>query len=180
MLTKHKKTRGEELNDMKHLKRMLARVGYIPFTRGSYMDLKAEVTSDMLDSASPLLLSRLLYAYYQWRGTYGNQAKAQDKAERVRALMLEMRRTQPSCYNYIIPKLALEIVEAPGHYHELMVSADTMPVSFWNWFLIGYSRCKEQDDKILNYTHVYDGSRAGLMKLPNLRKRMKMAFKNVE
>jgi len=180
MLTKHKKTRGEEIKDMQRLKRMLSRVGYIPFTRGSYMDLRAEVTSDMLDSASPLLLSRLLYAYYQWRGTYGNQAKAQDRAERVRALLLEMRRTQESCYNYIVPKLAIEIVEAPGHYHELMVSADTMPVSFWNWFLIGYSRCREQDDKILNYTHVYHGSRAGLMKLPNLRKRMKMAFKNVE
>lgn len=180
MLTKHKKTRGEEVKDMQRLKRMLGRVGYIPFTRGSYMDLRAEVTSDMLDNASPLLLSRLLYAYYQWRGTYGNQAKAQEKAERVRALLLEMRRTQTSCYNYIIPKLALEIVEAPGHYHELIVSADTMPVSFWNWFLMGYSRCKEQDDKILNYTHVYHGSRAGLMKLPNLRKRMKMAFKNVE
>lgn len=180
MLTKHKKTRGEEIEDMRRIKRMLKRVGYIPFTRTTYMDLKAEVTSDMLDNTSPLLLSRLLYAYYQWRGTYGNQAKAQDKAERVRALLLEMRHTQKSCYNFIIPKLALEIVETPGHYHEIMVSAETMPVSFWNWFLIGYSRCKNQDDKILNYTHVYDGSRVGLMKLPNLRKRLKMAFKNIE
>ncbi len=180
MLTKHKKTRGEEVEDMRRIKRMLKRVGYIPFARTSYMDLKAEVTSDMLDNTSPLLLSRLLYAYYQWRSTYGNQAKAQDKAERVRALLLEMRHTQRSCYNFIIPKLALEIVETPGHYHELMVSAETMPVSFWNWFLIGYSRCKDQDDKILNYTHVYEGSRVGLMKLPNLRKRLKMAFKNME
>ncbi len=180
MLTKHKKTKGEEIADMQRIKRMLRRVGYIPFERATYMDIKAEVTSDMLDNTSPLLLSRLLYAYYQWRGTYGNQAKAQEKAEKVRSLLLEMRRTQTSCYNYIIPKLALEIVEAPGHYHEIMVSTQTMPVSFWNWFLIGYSRCKEQDDKILNYTHVYHGSRAGLMKLPNLRKRMKMAFKNVE
>lgn len=180
LLTKHKKTRGDEEADMRKIKRMLAKVGYIPFGNTNYTDLKADVTSDMYDSTSPLLLSRLLNAYYSWRSTYGNQAKAQEKAERVRLLLLEMRRTERSCYNYIIPKLALEIIETPGHYHELMVSTETMPISFWNWFLIAYSRCKEQDDKIINYTHVYNASRVGLMKLPALWKRMKIAFRETQ
>ena len=175
--TKHKKTRGEEIADIRKVKRMLAKVGYIPFGKTSYTDIKADVNSDVFDSTSPLLLSRLLYAYYQWRSTYGNQAAARKKAERVRALLLEMKRTQTSCYNYVLPKLALEIIDTPGHYHETMVNTDTMPLSFWNWFLIAYSRIKNDDDKLLNYTRVYMASRKGFMKQKALWKRMKMAFK---
>jgi hypothetical protein len=180
LLTKHKKTRGDEEADIRHVKRMLTKIGYIPFGKTKYTDLKADVTSDMYDNISPLLLSRLLHAYYQWRSTYGNQPKAQEKAERVRALLLEMKRTEKVCYDYVIPKLAIEIVETPGHYHELMISTETMPVSFWNWFLIAYSRCKEDDDKLINYIRVYNASRAGLMKLPALWKRMKLAFKETQ
>ena len=178
MPEKHKKTRGEEEADIRRIKAMLNRIGYIPFGTTSYTDLKMEVNSDILDRTSPLLLSRLLYAYYGWCSTYGNQPAARAKAEKFRTLLLEMRRTQRSCYNYIIPKLALEIIETPGHYHEIMINTETMPKSFWNWFLIGYSRCKN-DDKRLTYTRVYTASRKGFVRYQALRRRMKQAFKDV-
>lgn len=178
MPEKHKKTRGEEEADIRRVKAMLRRVGYIPFGKTSYTDLKLEVNSDILDRISPLLLSRLLYAYYRWRSTYGNQAAAKMRAERFRELLLEMKRTQRRCYNYIIPKLALEIIETPGHYHEIMINTETMPKSFWNWFLIGYSRSKN-DDKRLNYTRIYTANRKGFVRYQALWRRMKQAFKDV-
>ena len=179
MLTKHKKTKGEEEADLRKVKRMLSKVGYIPFGNTSYRDIKGEVNTDILDSMSPLLLSRLIYAYYQWRSTYGNQPKAKERAENVRELLLEMKRTEISVYNYVIPKLALEIVETPGHYHEVIINTDTMPQSFWNWFLIGHSKCANDDDKLLNYTRVYTANRKGLMKQPAVWRRIKAAFKEV-
>lgn len=177
MPEKHKKTRGEEEADVRHVKAMLKRVGYIPFGNTAYTDLKLAVNSDILDNTSPLLLSRLLYAYYGWRSTYGNQPKAKAKAEKFRDLLLEMKKTQRVCYNYILPKLALEILETPGHYHEIMINTHTMPKSFWDWFLIGLSRCKN-DDVRLNYTRVYTASRKSLVKYQALWRRMKMAFKD--
>ena len=138
--TLHAKTKGEREQDLQKIRRMLSKVGYIPYQRATYTSLKPEVTDDIRNNNSPLLISRLLYAVYRWQGSYGNQMKAEKCANRVRKLLLEMRKTQTSCFNFMIPKLALEIIESPGHYHEVMINTETMPPSFWNWFLIGYNK----------------------------------------
>ena len=72
-LTSHKKTQGEQESDMRKIKRMLTKVGYIPYQRNNYLSLRGEVAQDINSSLSPLLLSRLLDAYYQWKRSYGNQ-----------------------------------------------------------------------------------------------------------
>lgn len=177
-LVKHTKTRGEQEKDMEKIHRMLSKVGYIPYQRKRYRDLSLEVSNDMNDSNSPLLLSRLLDAVYKWQSKYGNQPAAEKAAVKVRDLLLEMKKTQKSCYNFVIPKLALEIVESQGHYHEIIINTDTMPASFWNWFLIGYNNCK-RDDALIAYTRVYSASKKKISRLP-IRKKMKQTFQNVE
>lgn len=177
-LTRHVKTKNEQQQDMQRIHRMLTKVGYIPYQRGTYSAVKSEVTDDIRNNNSPLLISRLLYAVYRWQGTYGNQIEAERNAKNVRELMLEMRKTQTSCYNFMIPKLALEIIESPGHYHELMINTETMPPSFWNWFLIGYSKCKRDEDKMLVYTRVYNASRMRMSKIP-AKKKMRELFRDV-
>lgn len=177
-LTKHTKTKGEQEKDIQKIRRMLAKVGYIPYQRGSYASVKGEVTDDVRNNNSPLLISRLLYAVYRWQGTYGNQIEAEKNAGTVRELLLEMRKTQTACYNFIIPKLALEIIESPGHYHEVMINTETMPPSFWNWFLIGYKRCKKDDDKMLTYTRVYGASKMKMSAVP-AKKKIREAFQDV-
>lgn len=177
-LVKHTKTRGEQEKDMEKIHRMLNKVGYIPYQRKRYRDLSLEVSNDINDSSSPLLLSRLLDAVYKWQSKYGNQAAAEKAAVKVRDLLLEMKKTERSCYNFIIPKLALEIVESQGHYHEVIINTDTMPASFWNWFLIGYNHCK-RDDALIAYTRVYSSSKKKISRLP-IRKKMKETFQNIE
>lgn len=177
-LVKHTKIRSEQERDMEKIHRMLNKVGYIPFQRKRYRDLSLEVSNDMNDSNSPLLLSRLLDAVYKWQSKYGNQAAAKKAAEKVRELIIEMKKTQKSCYNFVFPKLALEIVESQGHYHEIIINTDTMPASFWNWFLIGYNHCK-RDDALIAYTRVYSASKKKISRLP-IRKKMKETFQNVE
>ena len=157
---------------------MLSKVGYIPYQRGTYASVKGEVTDDIRNNNSPLLISRLLYAVYRWQGTYGNQIEAEKNAKTVRELLLEIKKTQTSCYNFIIPKLALEIIESPGHYHEVMVNTETVPPSFWNWFLIGYNRCKRDEDKMLAYTRVYNASKMRMSKIP-AKKKMRETFQDV-
>ena len=177
-MTKHTKTRSRQEQDINKIKRMLNRVGYIPYQRGKYTDIKGEVMDDIRNSNSPLLISRLLYAVYRWQGTYGNQIEAEKTAKTVRELILEMRKTQTSCYNFMISKLALEIIESPGHYHEIMVNTETVPPSFWNWFLIGYNKCKRDDDKLLAYTRVYNASKARMSRIP-AKKKMRETFQDV-
>ncbi len=177
-LNKHTKTRGEQEKDIQKIRRMLSGVGYIPYQRASYASVKGEVTDDIRNNSSPLLISRLLYAVYRWQGTYGNQMEAEKTATAVRSLLLEMKRTQRSCYNFIIPKLALEIIESPGHYHELIVNTETMPPSFWNWFLIGYNRSMRDEEKMLAYTRVYSASRRNMSKVP-AKKKMRETFQNI-
>lgn len=177
-LIKHTKTRGEQEKDMQRIHKMLSKVGYIPYQRKTYRDLKREVSNDMNDSNSPLLLSRLLDAVYKWQSKYGNQSAAEKAAIKVRDLLLEMKKTERSCYNFIIPKLALEIIESQGHYHEIIINTETMPASFWNWFLIGYNHCK-RDDAIIAYTRVYSASKKKISKLP-VRQKMRQTFQNVE
>ena len=178
-VTKHTKTKKAQEEDIQHIHRMLSKVGYIPYQRKQYRDIRADVISDMNGSNSPLLLSRLLDAVYRWQSTYGNQPQAEKTAQRVRRLLIEMRRTQCSCYDYIIPKLALEIIDSPGHYHEIMINTDTMPASFWNWFLIGYNKHKRDDDKLLTYTRVYTASQRRISKMP-VNKKMRAVFKDVD
>ena len=177
-MTKHTKTKGQQEQDIQKIRRMLSKVGYIPYQRGTYASVKGEVTDDIRNNNSPLLISRLLYAVYRWQGTYGNQIEAEKNAKTVRELLLEMKKTQTSCYNFIIPKLALEIIESPGHYHEVMVNTETVPPSFWNWFLIGYNRCKRDEDKMLAYTRVYNASKMRMSKIP-AKKKMRETFQDV-
>ena len=99
---------------------------------------------------------------------------AKKMAQKFRGLLIEMKKTQRSCYNYIIPKLALEIIETPGHYHEIMINNETMPESFWNWFLIGYGKCGRDDDKLLSYTRIYEANK-NKMRMP-VRKKLKKVF----
>ena len=173
-LTKHTKTRGEQEEDMRRIKSMLKKVGYEPYRGGTYMGIKMDVKANLDESMSPLLLSRLLDSYYYWQRTYGNQAMAKKMAQKFRGLLIEMKKTQRSCYNYIIPKLALEIIETPGHYHEVMINNETMPESFWNWFLIGYEKCGRDDDKLLSYTRIYEANK-NKMRMP-VRKKLKKVF----
>ncbi|HIT85444.1 MAG TPA: hypothetical protein IAA60_06010 [Candidatus Ornithomonoglobus intestinigallinarum] len=180
-LTKHTKTRGEQEEDMRKIRSILSKVGYEPYQRGKYLDVKGDVRADVEGSMSPLLLTRLLDTYYRWQRCYGNQAQAKKYAQKFRLLLLEMKRTQRTCYDYVIPKLALEIIETPGHYHEIMINMDTMCTSFWNWFIIGYSKCKRDDEKMLTYARVYEASKTKLSKLPmQMRRKLRAEFTNIE
>lgn len=144
---------------------MLAKVGYIPYKRNSYDALRGDVRRDMNEHRSPLLISKLLDAYYCWKSDGENQVQAQKDAERLAKLILEMRSKEKTCYDFIIPKLALEITEADSHYHELIINADTMPESFWNWFIIGYKRCRDDDLTALNYIRVYKANKRRFLRM---------------
>ena len=63
--TLHAKTKGEREQDLQKIRRMLSKVGYIPYQRATYTSLKPEVTDDIRNNNSPLLISRLLYAVYR-------------------------------------------------------------------------------------------------------------------
>lgn len=168
------KTAKEEEKDLERVHRMLKKVGYIPYSHGTYTVLRSDVRHDILDSTSPLLLSRILDTYYKWRAASGNQSAAQQEAIRLRDLILRLKNEERRVYNYIFPKLALEIIETQCHYHETIVNTSTMLPSFWEWFLIGYDKC-EDDDAILNYTRIYEANRRKLMRLP-ISKELKEAF----
>ena len=177
-LTRKTKTKGEQEADIEKVRRMLSKVGYIPYQKETYASIKNEVNDDIRSNNSPLLVSRLLYAVYRWQGTYGNQPEAEQAAQKVRELLLEMRQTEKSCYDYMIPKLALEIIESMGHYHEVIVNAETMTKSFWDWFLIGYGKCDRDEGKLLNYTRVYMASKNRMQKIP-ARKRLEELFDGI-
>lgn len=172
------KPEEEQQKDLEKIRRMLGRVGYMPFQRGTYAKLREEVLDDVYSSPSPLLLSQLLYAVYRWQGTYGSQIEAEKCAVEVRDLLMQLRSEQTPVYNYVIPKLALEIIETQGHYHEIIVNAATMTPGFWEWFLIGYGRCRDDEDKLLTYTRVYSASKN---KIPpgNAKSRMQTIFRDI-
>ena len=158
---------------------MLTKVGYIPYRRNTYDDLRHDVENDMYNSTSPLLLSRLLDTYYEWKYSYGNQAQSEKKAQELKKLILEMKRTEKTCYDFIFPKLGLEIIEAHGHYHEQIINTETMPESFWNWFIIGFENSGENDDKLINYVRIYQANKRKLLRMP-AGKRVREYFKNME
>lgn len=178
-IARRRKMPQEVEYDSEKIRRLLTKVGYEPYQRGSYELIKRDIMADVEDNRSPLLISRLLAAVYEWQGAYGDQPESQRLAERIRKLILQLRAEEPQCYNYMIPKLALEIIETPGHYHEIMISAKTMPESFWNWFLIGAERSRRDDKKQLAFIRIYEANRRKLNRLP-IRDEMRKAFRDNE
>lgn len=176
-LATRKKMPNEIKEDSAKIRRLLTKVGYEPYQRNTYEAIKRDIMADAEDSRSPLLISRLLSSVYMWQGAYGDQPEAQRLAEKIRKLFLELKRKEPQCYNYMIPKLALEIVESQGHYHEVMINTDTMPDSFWGWFLIGAHRCKRDDKKLLAFIRIYNANKMKLGKLP-VREALRKTFRD--
>ncbi len=176
-IARRKKLPNEVEEDTQKIKRMLTRVGYEPFKRGTYESIKREVMADMEDNPSPFMISRLLSAFYMWQGAYGDQRAAKRLADKVQRMILELRRKEPQCYNYMIAKLGIEIIESPGHYHEVMVNMETVPESFWNWFLIGAMRAKRDDKKMLAYIRIYEANKIKLNRL-DIKAELRKVFKD--
>lgn len=176
-IAKRRKMPQEVIEDSEKIRRLLTKVGYEPYQRNSYESIKRDIMADVEDNRSPLLISRLLAAVYTWQGAYGDQPEAQRLAERVKRLLLEMREKEPQCYCYMIPKLAIEIVESQGHYHEIMISTETMPDSFWNWFLIGAQKSRRDDKKMLAFFRIYNANKMKLSRLP-IKDELRRTFKD--
>jgi len=166
MLQKKKKTKEDADNDMMRIKKMLTAVGYVPYQRSSYKDLKFEVLNEMATNENPLLLVRLLYAVYAWQGAADRLSEAEKAANEVFSLIMEIRETEFSCYRFIFPKLALEILDTPGHYHEMMINSDTMDAEFWNWFYVGFRKNEENELLRENYERVLEVSLSAVRQLP--------------
>lgn len=178
-IARRKKRPDEIENDTEHIKRLLTRVGYEPYQRNSYDIIKRDILADSDNSRSPLLVTRLLSNIYAWKDSYGNQNESKRLAEKIQKQLIELRQTHPQCFNYMIPKLALEILESEGHYHELMINTKTMPESFWNWFLIGAKRSRRNDSKLLAFMRVYDANKLRLNKL-SIKNSLRKVFKDDE
>ena len=176
-ITQRKKLPQEVEEDTKVIKHLLSRVGYEPFKRAKYEIIKRDIMADIDENPSPYLISRLLSTFYMWQGTHDNQHEAQRLAERMRRFILELREKEPQCYNYMISKLAIEVIESQGHYHELIVNTETMPESFWNWFLIGTMRSKRDDKKMLSYIRVYEANKLRLNRL-KIKNELRKVFKD--
>lgn len=176
-IAQRKKMPQEVEYDTEKIRRLLTKVGYEPYQRNSYEIIKRDIMADIEDNRSPLLISRLLSAVYTWQGAYGDQPESQRLAGKIKKLILEMRAREPQCYNYMMPKLALEIIETPGHYHEVMVNTETMPASFWNWFLIGAKRCRRDDKKQLAFIRIYEANKMKLSRLP-IKDELRKTFKD--
>lgn len=176
-ITHRKKLPQEAEADSKTIKRLLSRVGYEPFKRATFETIKRDIMADLDENPSPFLISRLLGAFYMWQGAYGNQREAQRLAHRIKRLILELREKEPQCYNYMIAKLGIEIIESQGHYHEEIVSTQTMPDSFWNWFLIGAMRSKRDDKKMLSYIRIYEANKMRFNRL-DIKNELRNVFKD--
>ena len=176
-ITQRKKLPHEAEEDSKTIKRLLTRVGYEPFRRAKFEVIKRDIMSDLDENPSPFLISRLLGAFYMWQGAYGNQPEAQRLARKIKRLILELRAKEPQCYNYMIAKLGIEIIESPGHYHEDIISTETVPESFWNWFLIGAMRSKRDDKKMLSYIRIYEANKMRLSRY-SIKNELRNIFKD--
>ncbi len=176
-IARRKKLPEEMEEDSKTIKRLLTRVGYEPFKRAKYEVIKRDVMADIEENPSPFLISRLLSTFYTWQGTHDNQPQSKKLAERLKRLILELREKEPQCYNYMIAKLGIEIIETSGHYHEVIVNTETMPDSFWNWFYIGVMRAKRDDKKLLSYIRVYQANKLRLNRLP-IKTELRNIFKD--
>lgn len=172
------KTRDEQNDDLERVKKMLRHIGYYPFEKSRYEHLRSTVRNDMSQNLNPLLLSRVLDAYYNWSAASGRQTKAKKKARILRDLIIELRMKEREVYDFIFPKLALEIIETTGHYHDKIISPKTMTNSFWHWFLIGYQRAADNEMLILNYNRIYLSHKEELLKTTAGRA-LKEAFSQV-
>ncbi len=168
-LQKRRKSKEDSEKDIQKIKKMLTQVGYAPYQRATYNDLKFEVINEMTLSENPLLLVRLLDAVYQWQGSDGAVAQSEKYADRVAECIIEMKETETSLYNFIIPKLALEIMDSPGVCHEIMINSETMYEGFWQWFYIGFKRNKNFEAIRNNYKRVAEFSKSTLSRYPFYR-----------
>ena len=176
-IKQRKKLPQEAEADSKKIKRLLTRVGYEPFMRASFGVIKRDIMSDLDENPSPFLISRLLGTFCMWQGTYDNQREAQRLANRMKRLLLELREKEPQCYNYMIAKLGIEIIESQSHYQEQIINTETVPDSFWNWFLLGAMRSKRDDKKMLSYMRIYDANKLRLSRLA-IKGELRAVFKD--
>lgn len=173
-ITRHEKNREEREKDIMLVRKMLTFVGYVPFQNRKYLDLKYDVTNDMEKNDNPILITRLLYAYYNWQ-MIDLDSEAMQYATEMRDLILEIREKEISCYKFIFPKLALELLSASGLYHEIIINCDTMTDTFWNWFLIGANKNIKNECIFANYEHVFRKNEKALSRLA-IYKRLKKIF----
>ena len=166
LLQRSKKSEEEIKQDVAKIRSMLSSVGYAPFTRNTYRDLKFTVNNEMNIDDDPILIIKLLSAFYSWQSSEGKLSEAKVYAEMFAEYILELRQAERSVYNFIFPKLAIEILNSPGHFHELMINADTMYDEFWNWFLVAYYRLDSGDPQRIVYSRVFEASEPDLKRLP--------------
>ncbi len=161
-----KKKASDSEVDIIRIRQLLSQVGYMPFSKRSYGDIKQQVTEEINTNDNPLMVARLLGMIYSWQSLEGQINESRTAAEKIYDLIMELKEMELSCYNYIFPKLALEILNSPGQYHEVMINADTMVPEFWNWFLISYYRIRGDEDKRATYQRVYEASSRYLKNVP--------------
>ncbi len=160
-LHKNRKTSDDMEFDLQKVRKLLREVGYAPYQRTSYSDVKYNVINEMSTNENPLLLFRLLNAFYQWQGSETSVA-SEKNAVKVAELITEMRETQLSCYNYVFPKLALEILDCAGENHELIINSQTMDDNFWHWFYIGFKNNYNNENIRVNYERVAAANKTAL------------------
>ena len=165
ILQKKRKSREEAEEDIQKIRKILNTVGYSPYQRTTYKDVKYDIINEMNSKENPLLIARLLNAFYEWQGS-DSEAKSEKLALKISDLISELRETQSSCYNFVFPKLALEILDTPGLYHELMINPDTMDEEFWYWFYIGYKRSLDNELLRVNYEKVAEENKSYLRRYP--------------
>ena len=163
-ITRQEKSREDREKDILLVRKMLSSVGYVPFQRGKYQDLKFDVANDIETNDNPLLITRLLNAYYNWQMTE-LEPEAKQYAQEMRAIILEMREKESSCYKFIFPKLALEMLSVSGIFHEYVINTETMQDTFWNWFLIGAGKNEDDEFVFSNYERVFDKNQNDLKHL---------------
>ena len=171
-ITLHKQRKSNEDNeyDMQKIRKLLSEVGYSPYQRTSYKDVRFSVINEMALSDNPLLLFRLLSAVYDWQSCEGEADRSEKYALKVSDLIIEMRETQKACYNFVFPKLALEILDSQGANHELIINSDTMNEDFWYWFYIGFKRNIGNEHILVNYERVAAANKTVLSKNSFYRK----------
>lgn len=163
-ITRQEKSREDREKDIVLVRKMLSSVGYVPFQRGKYQDLKFDVINDIETNDNPLLITRLLSAYYNWQMTE-LESEAKQYAQQMCEIVLEMREKENSCFKFVFPKLALEMLSVSGMYHELVINTQTMHDTFWNWFLIGADKFFDDEFVFFNYKHVFSKNENELKRL---------------
>ena len=172
-LHKQRKTHEEAENDIHKIRKLLTSVGYSPFQRTTYNDIKFDVMNEMSVSDNPILLVRLLYAFYKWQSSDGAEVKSEKYALKIAEMIMEMKETQRSLYNFVFPKLALEILDTVGLHHEIMINSETMDDNFWYWFSIGFKNVKNNEVIRANYERVAMANQVILVRFPFCRSILK-------